>query len=217
MTRRIRYEFGGESFHTKDEIQKRIARKLHAQPVGVTWTDIVLEDVAARWHYAMAALGLRPEAFVKRPSDRPNGWSLAAVLADLGVRSFSYRKCLQPWTFRHEVDKILRERVEPAIVAARGPLCGGCGRPGLLDVHHVDPPWKTIVDGVWLALPEDVRDGGGGMEHVVACWRDDVPYELPADFAGLFDAAHATAVLETLCKPCHRALRSRRTASKPGP
>jgi hypothetical protein len=201
VKKRLGYTFGGIQFRSLEVVGKHVQKMLRETAIGVLFEDAVLADLATARHYGIRPLGVSPLHFIKRPSRaRNNGWDLCAELPGLGWKTFSYKKCLQPWGFEHEFKHALRERFSTANWKKRGRVCERCDSVTNLDLHHVDPKVSKIVQMVLDLLSSQEREEWLGFK-----WDRDPAFVLPEEHPAIIEAdrLNACAVVLTLCKKCH--------------
>ena len=212
MRRIYRYTAGGRCFHSKKAMGEAVRAVLNSQPMMVPFESDLMADLIAGYHYYCSKHDLRPVRF-RKWTNRLAGYTLQGEFADIGWHGVSYRKCLDPPTFKTASIKALRRVVEPMTLGAKKNTCEKCGGRDRLEVDHVTPKFKEIAEAAFKAADDKDRESWDNFD-----WLREEEFQLPM-FGPMVKTAvemHKVAELQTLCAPCHRNVK-RRPAPKPLP
>jgi hypothetical protein len=208
----VRFLAGGRLYTTKKAIQEDVRACLKTKRLFDPFCSELLSDLVQSYHYYCKREGLRPAKFRKKPRAR-GGYTLQGWFEGVGWHGVSYLKCLTPPTFETEMTKALRTVVEPVVWAKKKPCCEKCGSTYQLEQDHVEPKFKTILTRCLAVAGEEERSAWETFD-----WLKEETFTLPPSCPAVKLALelHETAVIQTLCAPCHRNVkrpRARKTKS----
>ncbi|WP_411845713.1 hypothetical protein AAFN60_19045 [Roseibacillus persicicus] len=193
-------------FVTFKELKEEVQRIVNQKEFEEIFPSELIADLIAERHYFCSQKGLRPVTFKK--TDESSPYRFYGKFPDIGWHPVSWTKCAtgQNLNFRKELNDAMRLEIAPKKISyrKRNPICECCQTAPSEEVHHADPPWKTLVKNLFQQLAEE--EFADEIEHWD--WFAEEPFRLNRDKAlyHLLEEAHEAAKLESLCGPCHRAV-----------
>lgn len=194
-------------FKTQKAAREAIREIVNAQPMKIPFESELISELIAERHYFCSIRGLRPSRFRKIPGYK--NYSFEGDFSDCDVtpaiswHPVSWDKCLKPHGEKWDwIVRAMRDRVEPLKTAYResNPDCEDCGTEAD-DVHHEHPSFIEIARSIrGMVSDQEVERCLSGWN-----WFAKENFQLPENhrITAIFDQAHDTATLKSLCKTCH--------------
>lgn len=169
----------------------------------------LVSDLIERAHYYCAPKGLRPQWFRKRrpAGRRPDparnydfeGW----FPGEIGWHSVSWLKCIKGRTWERDLYAALRREISVDVIERqrRFPTCERCQLAPATETDHVAPEFADLVETALTTMSEDeIRSAFANFD-----WLAEERFQLPDEHVvrQRFLVAHASAVLQAVCAPCH--------------
>lgn len=200
-------------FPRQADVEAAIRAVVNPRHFHQSFESPLISDLVQERHYFCRLHGLRPSAFKKTPENTP--YRFYGLFASHGWHPVSWRKCLTPPPSREAIIvAAFRKRIEEEKMAFRraNPLCAHCGKAPSEETHHAEPTFKEITERVFAAT------SGPEIDSAIAAWnwfvKEDFVVPEGHVIAQRFDAMHATARLEALCRECHKATNSRKPTTR---
>lgn len=191
------------------------------------YSELVARLFAER-HYALSKHGIKPKGFrwsVDPFYNTPDYFLIKIEderFPDVWWRNASWNKCIHGWqlideTLDAELAEHYRRFITPIVLRyrdSRFATCefDGCSERYGLDVHHIEPEFKTIAaEASALLTPEE-------RASLIAShdWFSNDPWKLPHKCIEHVRYRHMTAKLMLVCKSHHYEMtRQQRNGIKP--
>lgn len=194
--------FDDRLFPSKVSLVRAIQAEIRLHPMGVIFQSELLSDLVRARHPYCKLKHLKPSHFRKMPPQPGRGGYLfKAFFPQIGWRSLSWRKAVDPTTFHDEARTYLRWNLIPFLNEAKKRSCQHCGSVVALEVHHEKPTFQEMYQrAAQLFEPAEMN-----------VWKfynwDGIPgFRLPPEHPVFikFMELHNNALLETLCQKCHQ-------------
>jgi|GEM_PF-1401617 len=198
------------NFRTKAEATTFFQGVIDPVRLYVPFEHDLIADLINEKHYFCSKHNYRPTRF--RKVHGSNKYGFEGDFPSIGWKAVSWRKCidrpLDTWDY---VVRAMRDHTRPEKQAYRDDhkTCERCREAESEEVHHENPTFLEISKTVRAQVSED---------DVIDCLRDwnwlaKENFQLPAGhkITLLFEALHATATLQAVCKPCHNETKKRKT------
>jgi hypothetical protein len=171
------------------------------------YSDLISDLILER-HYFCSEKGFRPSRFRKLPGynayNFQGDFTHCAITPKITWHTVSWDKCLKPWPLKWDwIVRAMRDRCLPEKTAYRvaNAYCENCFQNPAADVHHENPSFISLTNTIRSQISEQEIDECLGEWN----WFHDKNFQLPEEHkvTVLFDAAHGSAHLKSLCKACH--------------
>lgn len=194
--------FGDYQFDSKTALQKAIQAEVAQYDIAEAFRSNLISDLMVARHPYCSQNHLRPSAFRKFYAQwGRSGYHFQGFFKRIGWKSLAWHKCIDQPTYHDEARKFLRWNLIPILHEARKSCCDRCNARGNLEVNHANPTFQEMYDQVSHLFTDEEIDTWAFYN-----W-DNVPgFRIPPHHPVFkaFMALHENAILETLCKPCHR-------------
>ncbi len=203
------YDLAGQHFRSKVLLRAEVRRILEGYKFYEQIQNPVILELFAKHHHRIPQLGLKPTICRKAPAKEGRGYEMEVYLtgsAFTGWHDASWVKCIFPPSYMDEVRQSLRSRIKPEMDSLREDWCDHCGNTEDLEVDHVVPTFKEMIQEVSKHFPPGEVETWAHHD-----WLHNERFSLPEGHPVLvaFDELQETATVHTLCRSCHAEKTSR--------
>ncbi len=171
-------------------------------------SDLILEK-----HYFCSREKLRPSKF-KKMRRNSGKYDFYGFFLEKKWCKVSWSKCISPPTEISLLTEALRREIQPLLFKYKDkhPICEKCCSTESSDVDHVKPEFKEICQKALNLMRKDDWD----IAFDTFDWWNEECFKLPEHNPAVLYVmeAHKSAILQAVCKECHRINAQERKAAK---
>jgi hypothetical protein len=186
---------------TKTQLTKAIRDEIKQYGFSEEFESPIISELIAEKHYYCSKKGIKPDRF--RKLFRPGAaYDFEGFFQGHGWHMVSWSQCMQPRDEYDWLKRALRDAIQPIVAQYKSlhPSCEICGAKSE-HVDHVDPEFDEMAtQAISLLNEKQLKEAFERFD-----WWSEEPFSLPESNPAVryILAAHDTAELQAVCKPCH--------------